>query len=352
MAALPSAAVAQDILHTGKIVPPVVPDTLSVALTGDIMMGTTWPKPRLPLNGGRDIFSHADPILRAATLAAGNLEGPLCDGGTCKKKGSLNYAFRTPTSFAHLLSDAGYDFLCMANNHSNDFGEEGVASTEHCLDSCGIAYCGLPERSEWAVIERGGVRWGLCAFGHNSKTLKHTNLDKVGEILDTLCRISDIIVVSFHGGAEGSDQGHLPYGPESCFGENRGDLRKFAHFCIEHGADVVFGHGPHVTRCVEVYRGRFIAYSLGNFCTPYGISTKGILGYAPVITARLLATSGEFVDGQIHPFIQVYGLGPRRDTTGTVIRHIKALCEEDVPFSRATILEDGAIIRNFGYIRP
>ena len=325
---------------------PARADTLTVAMTGDIMMGTTYPTTRLPANDGRDLFADTAPVLREATLAVGNLEGALCDGGTSTKKGGANsFAFRTPTSYAHLLEEAGYDFLSMANNHSNDFGDTGILSTEKSLDGCGIAYSGLTGRREWTVVERGGVRWGLCAFGHNLKTLKHADLGKVKEILDTLKAHSDLIVVSFHGGAEGSDKGHLPYGREVCFGENRGELRTFAHFCIDNGASVVYGHGPHVTRCVEVYKGRFIAYSLGNFCTPYGMGLSGTLGYAPVITVRVLSTTGEFVDGRIHPFIQRSGVGPRRDPSGVVTRHIKALSDADVPGSEAVVQEGGEISR-------
>ena len=319
-------------------------DTLTVAMTGDIMMGTTYPTNRLPANDGRDLFKDTAPILQDATLAVGNLEGALCNGGTSTKgTGPYAFAFRTPTSYTHLLREAGYDFLSMANNHSNDFGDFGIVSTEGALDAEGLAYAGLTGRKEWTVVERGGVRWGLCAFGHNQKTLKHADLGKVKAILDTLKKHSDLIVVSFHGGAEGSDKGHLPRGKETYIGEARGDLRNFAHFCIDNGAALVFGHGPHVTRCVEVYKGHFIAYSLGNFCTPYGMALAGTLGYAPVITARILSTTGEFVDGQIHPFIQRSGTGPRKDEAGIVCRHIKSLTDSDVPESEARVLEDGKI---------
>ena len=322
-----------------------VADTLTVAMSGDIMMGTTYPTVRLPANDGRDLFKDTAPVLKEATLAVGNLEGTLCDGGTSTKgSGPYSYAFRTPTSYTHLLEEAGYDFLSMANNHSNDFGETGIVSTEKSLEGAGLAYAGLTGRREWTVVERGGVRWGLCAFGHNQKTLKHADLGKVKAILDTLRKHSDLIVVSFHGGAEGSDKGHLPNGPETYIGENRGDLRRFAHFCIDNGASVVYGHGPHVTRCVEVYKGRFIAYSLGNFCTPYGMGLSGPLGYAPVITVRVLSTDGSFVDGRIHPFIQQSGTGPRTDKAGIVTRHIKALTDTDVPASEARVTEDGRII--------
>lgn len=320
-------------------------DTLTIAMCGDIMMGTTYPSTRLPAQDGATIFEDPAPILRSADLTVGNLEGTLCDGGTSTKSpGKYSYSFRTPTSYAPRLKEAGYDFLSMANNHSNDFGTTGMVSTEKALDGQGIAYSGVAGRREWAVVERGGVRYGLCAFGHNSYTLKHGDLNKVASILDTLRKSSDIIIVSFHGGAEGSDKGHLPYGKETYLGEFRGDLRNFAHYCIDHGASVVYGHGPHVTRCVEVYKGRFIAYSLGNFCTPYGMNLSGVCGYAPVVTVRI-RRDGSFIDGQIHPFIQQVGKGPKTDEKGIVTRHMKALCDADVPESEAVVTESGAIRR-------
>ena len=319
-------------------------DTLTVAMCGDIMMGTTYPTVRLPENGGKAIFSDVKGILSKADLAVGNLEGTLCDGGTSTKKpGKYSYAFRTPTSYGPLLTEAGFDFLSMANNHSNDFGVKGMESTEETLDKEGIAYAGVTGRTEWAVVVRGGIRYGLCAFGHNSYTLKHSDLGKVKSILDTLRAQSDIIVVSFHGGAEGSDKGHLPKGAETYLGENRGDLRKFAHFCIDNGASVVYGHGPHVTRCVEVYKGRFIAYSLGNFCTPYGINVSGVCGYAPVVTVRIKG-DGTFIDGKIHSFIQKYGQGPRTDAANIVAKHIKSLSDSDVPESEARVDDLGRIL--------
>ena len=118
-------------------------DTLTVAMCGDIMMGTTYPSNRLPEKDGALLFSDAKDILTSATLAVGNLEGTLCDGGNSTKgSGPHSYSFRTPTSYGHLLREAGFDFLSMANNHSNDFGVQGMESTEKVLDQHGIAYSG------------------------------------------------------------------------------------------------------------------------------------------------------------------------------------------------------------------
>jgi poly-gamma-glutamate capsule biosynthesis protein CapA/YwtB (metallophosphatase superfamily) len=320
-------------------------DTLTIAMVGDVMMGTTYPSMMLPENEGKDLFKDAAAILKRADLTLGNLEGTLCDGGqSTKGSGPNSYSFRTPTSFAPRLKEVGFDYMSMANNHANDFGQTGIESTEKCLQEQGILYSGIEGRVESAVIERGGKKIGLCAFGHNSYTLKHTDLNVVGRIVDDLVGRCDLVIVSFHGGAEGRTQSHLPQGSETFLGENRGSLRQLAHFCIDHGADVVYGHGPHVLRCAEVYKGRFIAYSLGNFCTPYNVSLTGISGYAPLVEIKIDPKTGQFLKGQVYPFIQTRGIGPRTDKTGAVIREMKQLTESDVPQSQAKIDDQGRIL--------
>ena len=299
-------------------------DSITVAMTGDIMMGTTFPGISLPPKNGEEIFRDVKPYLQRATITVGNLEGTLLDGGKSTKSGGPNsYSFRTPTSYSHLLKDAGYDFLSMANNHANDFGAEGIASTEKQLNLQGI-------------------KFGLCAFGHNQYTLKHRDLETVKRIIDDLKKKSDIIIVSFHGGAEGRTKNHLPQGAESFLGEDRGSLREFAHFCIDNGADIVYGHGPHVVRATEVYNGRFIAYSLGNFCTPYGMSLAGISAYSPVVVITI-DKQGRFLSGKIHSFLQQKGIGPRKDLNQHVAHEMMNLTKTDVPHSEASIDANGNI---------
>ena len=319
-------------------------DTLTIALCGDIMMGTTYPTRQLPANDGRDIFKDTKPFTLSADLALGNLEGALSDGGKCTKSGGANsYAFRMPTAYGQHLKDAGYDYVSMANNHVNDFGPTAIEDGERTLIRLGIAFSGVNGRKEYAVVERGGVRYGICAFGHNVYTLRHTDLQNVKRVLDAIkAEGVDIIVVSFHGGAEGRTQSHLPEGTEFFLGENRGSLRQLAHFCIDNGADVVFGHGPHVVRCMELYKGRFIAYSLGNFCTPYGMSLTGISAYSPVVTVKV-DRQGRFLRGQIHSFLQTKGVGPRSDSQHSVAREIKRLTESDIKNSPIRISDTGEI---------
>lgn len=318
-------------------------DTLTIALTGDIMMGTTFPTTQLPPQDGRMLFNDVKPVLQRADIAAGNLEGTLCDGGITKKVPSRYcYAFRTPVSYAPLLRDAGYDFLSLANNHANDFGDFGITSTANALQGIGIRFAGIKDRFESALIEKDGVTYGFCAFGHSNYTYHHRDLMTVRRIVTDLCNRADIVIVSFHGGAEGRTAARLPYGKETFLGEDRGSLRDFAHFCVDAGADIVYGHGPHVCRAVELYKEHLIAYSLGNFCTPYGISLIGISGYAPVLEARVSA-DGRFIDGRIHSFIQQRGVGPRTDKNQSAAREIRRLTRLDVPDTPLLIADDGAI---------
>ena len=321
-------------------------DTVTLAFVGDIMPGTTYPVSRLPEEDGATLFNDVKDILLRADVAAGNMEGALADSGcSTKGNGEYSYAFRIPTRYGRWLKEAGLDFMSVANNHTFDFGIDGVASMEKTLSDNGIAFAGIDGRTESTVVVRGGIRFGFCAFGHNSYTVRHADLDNAKRIIQELRNKADIVVVSFHGGAEGTKHSHLPFGEELFLNEKRGDLRNFAHFCIDNGADVVYGHGPHVVRAVELHKGHFIAYSLGNFCTPYGINIKGISGYAPVLELWLDTETGTFLNGRIHSFVQQYGRGPREDKNNLAAKEMAMLTVSDFPESLISIAPDGEISR-------
>lgn len=321
---------------------PLEDSIITIAMVGDMMLGTTYPKPQLPKNDGKELFDDVRQLLLDADVAVGNCEGAICEGGKCTKgKGKYSYAFRMPPSYAMLFKEAGFDFLSLANNHSNDFGSEGIRQTMAMLDSVHIRYAGVKDMCRTAIMKRGGVKYGFCAFGHNSFTYRHQDDMLVKEILGELRDSCDILIVSFHGGAEGKDKSHLPEGAESYIGEHRGNLRHFAHLCIDEGADIVYGHGPHVCRAIELYNGHLIAYSLGNFCTSGGINVTGISGYAPVLVARI-NRNGRLVDGRIHSFIQSYGIGPKLDAEDKVAKHIRSLTQSDIKDAHLEIEDDGS----------
>lgn len=307
-----------------------LPDTITVAVVGDILLGTDFPSKALPPEDGKHLFDDCKDILRRADAAAGNLEGALCTYKTCRKDVSkaMTFAFRMPPVLGPSLQDAGFDFMNLANNHINDFFPAGISETCENLDKLDIGYAGL-ERCPYSIKELNGIRFGFCSFGHEPYELCNTDYACIDSILTTIRDSCDIVLVGFHGGAEGESVQHLPDKEEFFCGENRGHLRKFAHFCIDHGADVVFGSGPHVCRAVEVYKGHFIAYSLGNFCAPYGLGSGGVKGYAPVIELKI-SPEGKYLDGTIHSLVQVKGVGPRKDKSGAPAKKIMELTRADI----------------------
>lgn len=324
---------------------------LRIAVAGDVMMDTNFPEQSkgayLPPNNGTNLFRHVTKVLSGADAAAANLEGTLLDfGGKVKEveDTTLLYAFRTPTAYVSNLKRAGFDFMSIANNHINDFGQLGRESTKATLRNAGIGYAGMRGKTPWYIMSSKGRKIGFTAFSPHAGSLSIHNLTEVKRIVSHLDSVCDVVVVSFHGGGEGAAYKHVPEGMEECFGEKRGDVRKFARAAVDAGADVVYGHGPHVTRAMELYRDRLILYSLGNFCTPYRVNLKGIAGHAPVVTIDV-DNKGKFLSGKIHPFIQRRGIGPVPDTKGTVIGQMRALTQSDFPYTPLHITGDGIILR-------
>lgn len=323
-----------------------VSDTICFAMVGDIMPGNTYPTPQLPKADGTLLFRNVDSILIHADVALGNLEGVLCVGGTSTNIGNPHgYTFRIPPEYVSIFPKAGFDFLNLANNHLRDFGPYGYEMTMHILDSIGMPYAGIKGYRKYSILKRKNKRIGICSFGQNPYCYQHTTdtATMIG-ILKELRPLCDILVVSVHGGAEGINAAHLPYAVEYYVGENRGDMVKFAHFCIDNGADLIWGHGPHVPRAVELYKDHFIAYSLGNFCTPFGMGLGNMFEHAPIIEV-IVSSNGQFIDGKIHSFQQVSGDGPQPDDNYGAAKDIKRLTEEDIKDSRLSISDKGIITK-------
>jgi poly-gamma-glutamate capsule biosynthesis protein CapA/YwtB (metallophosphatase superfamily) len=324
------------------------PDSLiAVIMVGDIMMGTNYPTEySLPPDDGKDLFSEAKEYLEIADLTLGNLEGTLLDkGGTPKE--CLNpencVSFRMPERYGQYLKDAGFDIMSTANNHSGDFGEKGRSSTVKTLDEYGIKHAGY-EFDKSTVLEKDGVKFGFTAFAPNSGTQSLLNLKAALKSVKELRSKCDILIVSFHGGAEGSGATGVNRKREFYLGEDRGNIYEFSHAMIDAGADIVFGHGPHVPRGIELYNDRLIAYSLGNFCTYGKFGLSGNLGLAPILKVYTKKT-GEFDKGRIFPFKQVRRGFPVFDEEYRVVELIKRLSEKDFPESELLIESDGRISR-------
>ncbi len=321
--------------------------SFSVIGVGDIMLGTNYPNTSyLPAHDGKHLLAPVADVLRNATVTFGNLEGVLLDeGGEVKdcNNPDLCFAFRMPEHYARHLKNAGFDMLSLANNHVGDFGEEGRLSTVRTLDELGIAHAGLLTHP-YSVIERDGIRFGLLAFSPNRGTLSIHNYLQAQSLVRQLKQNTDIVIVSFHGGGEGEDAHRVTCETEFYYGENRGNVCEFSRAVIDAGADIVFGHGPHVTRAVDLYKDRFIAYSLGNFCTYARFRLTGERGIAPIIKVFVDHT-GKFIRAEITPIRQTGRGGPFIDPNNRAVHSLQRVTKDDFPDSPLTIGNDGLIER-------
>lgn len=320
-------------------------DTILIVAVGDMMLGTNYPnKSYLPPNNGKDQLSSIDSLLRRNDILFGNLEGVILNEGgihkNCKNPKTC-YIFRSPEYMVLRIKEAGFNLLSVANNHAGDFGSTGRDNTSRVLDSLQINYAGNSNQP-YTIFMVDGMRYGFAAFAPNIGTPSINNLDSAKSTIKHLDSLVDIIIVSFHGGAEGAKYTHVPKKREYFYNENRGDVYHFAHSMIDAGADIILGHGPHVPRAIEVYNNRFIAYSLGNFCTYARFNLSGYNGLVPIIKIKVNAL-GEFLEGNIIAAKQIGAGRPVPDPKGKVIALIKKLSEEDLPESEISIDESGNI---------
>ncbi|MGB1216408.1 MAG: CapA family protein [Saprospiraceae bacterium] len=320
----------------------------SVMGVGDMMLGTNYPSASyLPANGGRDMLSAVREKLMDADVTFGNLEGTLLDkGGTVKRcsNPSLCYAFRSPENYVEHFVNTGFDVVSIANNHTGDFGASGRRKTKETLTNAGIAFAGLAGTDETTTFERNGKKYGFAAFAPNTGTVDIRQISRAKQIVSRLDAECDIVIVSFHGGAEGAKNQKTPCKTEMYYGENRGNVCAFAHAVVDAGADIVFGHGPHVTRAVELYKNRFIAYSLGNFCTYGRFNLRGEAGIAPMIKVYV-DDNGGFTHAEATSIYQMKAHGPKIDPQNRAIKTLQRLTKQDFPDTQLTIHDDGFIMK-------
>ncbi len=321
-------------------------DTILITAVGDMMLGTNYPnKSYLPANEGKSQLAAVDSLLSGADILFGNLEGVILNEGgkhkNCKNPKTC-YIFRSPEYMATRIKEAGFNLMSVANNHAGDFGTIGRNNTSRVLDSLNIHYAGNANQP-YTTFMLDGMKYGFAAFAPNVGTPSINNLEAAKSTIQHLDSLVDIVIVSFHGGAEGAEYTHVTKKREYFYRENRGNVHEFAHAMIDAGADVILGHGPHVPRAIEVYNKRFIAYSLGNFCTYGRFNLRGNNGLAPIVQINI-HPNGEFMFGKLIAAKQMGRGTPLPDPKNKVITLIKKLSEEDLPESEISIDESGNII--------
>jgi len=317
----------------------LAPYGLSVSWVGDMAFSSDQ---GLPPGGPGAAFASVRSYLKA-DLVTGNLEGTLATGGSSKCPGGSGgtcFSFRAPPSYAFGFRHAGFDLLNVANNHANDYGGAGQSQTSAALRSAGIAYAGRP--GQITILHVNGLRVAAMGFAPYPWTSPLLDIPAAAAMVRDARSRANIVICFIHQGAEGADKDHVPYGPETAFGENRGSARAFAHAMIDAGATLVLGSGPHVIRGIERYHRRMIAYSLGNFAGPHTLGLGGNSSLSAILNVNL--TPGGLVSGgRWVPLVMVSPGLPRYDPAHRSAALVRALSREDFGSRRYAIGADGTI---------
>jgi poly-gamma-glutamate capsule biosynthesis protein CapA/YwtB (metallophosphatase superfamily) len=268
---------AQDPARAGRI---------TIAAVGDVMLGGSMAA-TVRERGPDYPFDRTRAILAGADIAVGNLEAPFGTKGKAFKK---RFTFLVPPACAPALGNAGFDAVALANNHMMDYGPEPLKTTLFLLDSLGIAHSGAGLDAARArapgIVERNGVTVAFLSYSrvHPTQfwagrkrpgTAAAIEPEVVADIKAAKLR-AKLVVVSFHWGAELMDR------PKDY-------QARLAHAAVDAGADLVLGHHPHILQGLELYRGKLIAYSLGNFA--FGSGSRKCTESVILIT--------EFNDGKL-----------------------------------------------------
>jgi len=325
----------------GSLAPPVGGDTVTLAGVGDVIMGTEPNK--IPPANGNGFFDAVKGSL-AADLVMGNLETALTvDTGRtkCPADSTGCFQFYLPPAYAGYLRAGGFSLMNLANNHTNDMGPQGLTNTRQALEAAGLQHTGAP--NEITYVDVKGVKVAVLGFAVYSWGQNLNNIPAAVKLVAKAATNADLVVIQMQGGAEGADKDHVTPGHEMYLGEDRGDLIAFSHAVIDAGADVVFGHGPHVMRGMEFYKGRLIAYSLGNFCGYGVLNSAGYLGVGGVLKVSL-HRDGSWAGGQLIATQMIKGGMVGLDPARRALAFVDGLSKEDFGQAGASVATaDGSI---------
>lgn len=312
------------------------------------MLGSITPDPVLPRDSGIFFKKHIASYLYGSDITFGNLEGVFISKevkpvkcSEASRKAHRCYEFGMPDYECRILTDLHFSLVSLDNNHVSDYGWAGYKYTKQVLEEKQIAYAA---KKSVAALTIQGKKIGVIPFGTSSESYHVADLVRAREVVFKADSIYDLLIVSFHGGAEGAKHMHIKDTTEYFYGENRGNLIQFAHTVIDAGADVVLGHGPHVLRAIEVYKDRFITYSMGNFLTYGNVKVSGVNGLTGIFDLTIDTSDGSFMYGNIIP-VRQYGRGiPQFDSTYQAVNIIRNLSNADLP-------DNNLIIDSIGKIR-
>ena len=299
-------------------------EAVTLLLVGDTMLGRLV-NDMLQTKPPAYPWGDTQPVLEKAGVRICNLECVISERGRPWSATPKVFHFRSDAKNVAVLSEAGIDLVSLANNHALDYGYDALLQMLDLLDDAGIGHAGagrnLAEACRPAVIEAGGMRFGVLAFTDNEPVWEATAegpgtcyapidvRDKRGQQLLELVREArarvDFLIVSAH------------WGPNWGYEPPAAHIR-FGHALVDAGADLVFGHSAHIFGGVEIYQGKPILYSTGDFVDDYMVDKFQRNDQSFIFTLRV--AGGSVREMRLYP---------------TVIRHLQA--------RMATANEAGAI---------
>ncbi|MGQ9617692.1 MAG: CapA family protein [Candidatus Aminicenantia bacterium] len=325
-------------------------ENLKIIAVGDLMPEIKYSKQFTP---EKEIIERWVSTMKEFTSKAhikfANLEGSIIEKEDkpvkCnpENRGKTCFEFGILKENIEFVIQAGFNVLSLNNNHVLDFGWNAYIKGKEFLEQKGIKYSGLIK--DIAFFNLVNKKIALIAFGfrNDSRFFSVLDLRKAEKIIKKIKSENDIVIVSFHCGAEGENAKRTKNQMELFLGSLRGNPVKFAHTAIDAGADLLIGHGPHLPRAIELYKGKLIAYSLGNFFTWGSFSLTGSKKFAPMLEVELDLETGSFVKGKIISFIQIPPGIPFLDKEKNALKEIKRLTELDFPDTPLVIDEEGNI---------
>ncbi|MDB9343616.1 CapA family protein [Nodularia spumigena CS-586/05] len=318
-------------------------DTISIKAVGDIIPGTNFPNYRLPKSPDNLLPQSVRQSLQGSDIVLGNLESTFTNHPHTSKDISRGqvFAFRSPPSYGKLFAEVGFNVFHIANNHAMDFGQVGFQDTVKNLKNVGIATLG--HKNQILYLEANNMAIAMIGFAPYNMYNSIHNLAAAQALVTEAKKNANIVIVSMHAGAEGTAALHVKNQTEFFYGENRGNSIKFARTVIDAGADLVLGHGPHVPRAMEIYQGKLIAYSLGNFIGYRTLSTKAQTAYSMILEVKL-NSQGDLVASRIIPVhLNKQGI-PEIDQYFRTVGLLRYLNKNDHLVSPVKINEQGKIV--------
>lgn len=224
---------------------------VTLSFAGDCTLGTYYGQSEwnrfdkvAAKNGYEYFFRNVKPYFEADDLTIVNLEGPLTTGG---KRAEKTFAIKGEPSYTQILSEGSIELVSLANNHTNDYGEEGMNQTKKALKEADIGYF-IGSTIEYREVN--GIK--LAFIGETGWDKSQTTKDRIRKRIKEAKSKADLVFIMFHWGIE---REHYPNSIQ----------KELAYLSIDEGVELVLGSHPHVIQGIETYKGKNIIYSFGNF---------------------------------------------------------------------------------------